>query len=65
MNLKHQQCDLIIHDVSPLQYRTNKIDLTTPWIFSYIGFLIPVDDDSANIFAVIKPFQWQVRYLKL
>jgi ionotropic glutamate receptor len=55
----HQQCDLIINDlISPLFRK--KIDFTTPWIFAYYGLLIPVDDDTANIQAVVKPFQWPV-----
>jgi hypothetical protein len=55
----HQQCDLIINDLIPPLFR-KKIDFTTPWIFAYYGLLIPVDDDTANIQAVVKPFQWPV-----
>jgi hypothetical protein len=31
-----------------------------PWIYDYFSFLIPVPDESANINAVVKPFQWPV-----
>nr|CAH0101879.1 unnamed protein product [Daphnia galeata] len=54
-----QRCDLLITDVPPPFYRS-KIDMTTPWVFSYYGLLIPVNDDTANINAVVKPFQWPV-----
>jgi len=45
--------------VLPLFYRRH-IDMTTPWTFTYYTLLIPVDGDTANIDAVIKPFQWPV-----
>ncbi|EFX82122.1 hypothetical protein DAPPUDRAFT_241220 [Daphnia pulex] len=35
-------------------------DVTTPMAFEPYRFLIPVQDDTANINAVIKPFQWPV-----
>ncbi len=36
------------------------MDLTTPWNYGYLAFLIPVPDNVANISAVVKPFQWPV-----
>nr|CAH0101875.1 unnamed protein product [Daphnia galeata] len=57
--LWEQKSDLIIFDVTPSFYRSN-IDMATPWVFSYCGLLIPVYDDTANINAVVKPFQWPV-----
>ena len=38
------------------------VDLTTPWIYSYMAFLIPVPDNKANISAIVKPFQWPVTF---
>jgi hypothetical protein len=34
--------------------------MTLPWIYDHFAFLIPVPDESANINAVVKPFQWPV-----
>ena len=55
-----QECDLIINNVVPtIQY--NKImDLTTYWLYDYFALVIPIPDETANINAVIKPFQWPV-----
>ncbi|EFX82168.1 hypothetical protein DAPPUDRAFT_241316 [Daphnia pulex] len=36
------------------------VDFTLPWIYDHFAFLIPVPDESANINAVVKPFQWPV-----
>jgi ionotropic glutamate receptor len=51
---------LLVHDtVSTLQ--TSKIvDLTLPWAYDFFAFLIPGPDESTNINAVVKPFQWPV-----
>jgi hypothetical protein len=36
------------------------VDVTIPLVFQPYRFLIPVQGDTANINAVIKPFQWPV-----
>ncbi|XP_046448343.1 ionotropic receptor 93a-like isoform X2 [Daphnia pulex] len=54
-----QECDLLVHDVPSLFYRS-RIDMTIPWIFTNYALLIPVAGDTANINAAIKPFQWPV-----
>jgi hypothetical protein len=35
-------------------------DYTLPWAYDQFAFLIPIADESANINAVVKPFQWPV-----
>ena len=44
-----------------------KIDLTLPWLYSSIDFMIPVPRSisSTNIDSVIKPFQYPVRRTKV
>ena len=44
----------------PTNGRNNIVDMTWPYIFDAIAFLIHVADDEANITAIIKPFQWPV-----
>ncbi len=34
--------------------------MTVPWIYRGFGILIAVEDDTANVQSVIKPFQWPV-----
>ncbi|EFX82357.1 hypothetical protein DAPPUDRAFT_316873 [Daphnia pulex] len=55
-----QQCDLIIQDVVPTFQRYKVVDLTTYWIYADAAFLIPASAETANINAVVKPFQWPV-----
>lgn len=40
--------------------RNQIVDLTLPWVYDSSAFLIPVPDESANINAIVKPFQWPV-----
>jgi hypothetical protein len=55
---------LLVHDtIATFQYNT-VVDFTMPWIYDDFAFLIPVPDESANIDAVAKPFQWPVGTLK-
>jgi hypothetical protein len=55
-----QEADLLVHDtVANFQYNS-VVDFTLPWIYAHYAFLIPVPDESANITAVVKPFQWPV-----
>jgi hypothetical protein len=49
----------MVQDVTPIFHRS-QIEMTTPWIFTNYALLIPVAGDTANINAVIKPFQWPV-----
>jgi ionotropic glutamate receptor len=39
-------------------------DVTLPWAYDHFSFLIPVPDETANINAVVKPFQWPVTIIK-
>ncbi|XP_046449191.1 ionotropic receptor 93a-like [Daphnia pulex] len=58
--LLDQQCDLLVHDTVPTLQTSKIVDLTLPWAYDFFAFLIPVPDESANINAVVKPFQWPV-----
>jgi hypothetical protein len=55
-----QQADLLIENVVPTTRRNQIVDLTLPSIYDYYAFVIPIPDESANINAVVKPFQWPV-----
>ena len=44
----------------PTVWRNKIVDLTFPWTYDNFAILIPVPDETANINAVIKPFQWPV-----
>jgi hypothetical protein len=55
-----QQCDLLVIGVGLTHGRFKVVDVTTPMAFESYRFLIPVQGDTANINAVIKPFQWPV-----
>lgn len=60
-----QRSDLLLQDVTPTSQRMKVVDLTAPWIYAYMAFLIPVPDGSdntSNMSAIIKPFQWPVGY---
>jgi ionotropic glutamate receptor len=56
-----QQCDLLVIGVGLTHGRFKVVDVTTPMAFESYRFLIPVQGDTANINAVIKPFQWPVQ----
>lgn len=51
---------MLIHDIAQTIDRQQTIDMTLPWIYRGFGILIAVEDDTANVKAVIKPFQWPV-----
>jgi ionotropic glutamate receptor len=55
-----QQCDLLVHYILPTIHRNTIVDLTLPWTYDHFALLIPAPDETANINAVIKPFQWPV-----
>ncbi|XP_046641432.1 uncharacterized protein LOC124326572 isoform X2 [Daphnia pulicaria] len=55
-----QQCELLVNDLIPTFQRNKVVDFTLPWAYDHIKFLIPVTDESANINAVVKPFQWPI-----
>ncbi len=57
-----QQSDLIVSAIRSTVQRNKIVDQTTPWEFSKLGLLIPVQDETANINAVVKPFQWPVKH---
>ena len=43
--------------MSPTRYQLVEL---IQWITSEMEFIIPVPDSSANIDAIVKPFQWAV-----
>ena len=45
--------------------RNQIVDLTLPWVYDSSAFLSPVPDESANINAIVKPFQWPVSTMEL
>nr|CAH0104494.1 unnamed protein product [Daphnia galeata] len=55
-----EQCDLLIQNVLATTRRNQIVDLTLPWVYDSSAFLIPVPDESANINAIVKPFQWPI-----
>lgn len=44
----------------PSQKRQQIVDITVPWVFTSASLLMHVPDESVNIYAVVKPFQWPV-----
>jgi hypothetical protein len=52
---------LVAQDVLPTFQRNKIVDLTANWVFDNVAFLIPVPVETANMNAVVKPFQWPVR----
>ena len=36
-----------------------------PWGITYLQLIFPVSDSSANIDAIVKPYQWAVIYSKI
>jgi hypothetical protein len=59
-NYVSQQSELLVHDtIATFQYNS-VVDFTLPWVYDHFAFLIPVPDETANINAVVKPFQWPV-----
>jgi hypothetical protein len=53
---------LLVHNIYPT-LRTNAIvDLTLPWAYDDYAFAIPIPVETANINAIVKPFQWQVSH---
>lgn len=57
-----QRCDLLLQDVvaSVLYKYQPVIDTTVPWVYTTSALLTHISDDTLNIKAVIKPFQWPV-----
>nr|CAH0109179.1 unnamed protein product [Daphnia galeata] len=58
--LWNQESDFLLQDVMQTYQRNRYIDMSVPWIFGSFSLLMPVQDDTANVNAVIKPFQWPV-----
>ncbi|KAI9563542.1 hypothetical protein GHT06_011005 [Daphnia sinensis] len=54
------QCDIIVSGVPVTHERSRVVDLTFPWTYGCYALLIPAQEQIANIFATIKPFQWPV-----
>ena len=55
-----QEADLLATSVAPTSERLLIVDITMPFAYDYYAFLIPVSDATANVNAIIKPFQWPV-----
>ncbi|XP_046449197.1 glutamate receptor ionotropic, delta-1-like [Daphnia pulex] len=55
-----QQSDLLVHYILPTIHRNTIVDLTLPWTYDHFALLIPAPDETANINAVVKPFQWPI-----
>ncbi|EFX82216.1 hypothetical protein DAPPUDRAFT_316861 [Daphnia pulex] len=55
-----RQCDFLVHEVTLTPLRLKMSDYTLPWAYDQFAFIIPIADESANINAVVKPFQWPV-----
>jgi ionotropic glutamate receptor len=51
---------LLVHDTVPTLQTSKIVDLTLPWAYDFFAFLSLVPDETANINAVVKPFQWPV-----
>jgi hypothetical protein len=49
--------------VVPTFQRNKVVDLTAYWFYGNVAILIPAPHETANINAVVKPFQWPVRTL--
>ncbi|XP_046648429.1 glutamate receptor ionotropic, kainate 5-like [Daphnia pulicaria] len=58
--LWNQQADLLVHDTIANYQYNSVVDFSLPWIYAYYTFLIPIPDESANVNAVVKPFQWPI-----
>nr|CAH0102968.1 unnamed protein product [Daphnia galeata] len=54
------ECDLLINSIVPTVQYNKIMDLTTYWLYDYFALVIPVPDETANINAFIKPFQWPI-----
>ena len=55
-----QEADLLVTSVAQSSERLKIVDITMPFAYDSFAFLIPVSDVTANINAIIKPFQWPV-----
>ncbi len=55
-----QKCDFLTAGVTPTSGRMKLADLTVPWMYDCYDLLFAVTEDTVNIDAVVKPFQWPV-----
>ncbi len=55
-----QKCDFLTAAVTPTFERVKRADLTVPWVYDCYDLLFAVTEDTVNIDAVVKPFQWPV-----
>ncbi|EFX82352.1 hypothetical protein DAPPUDRAFT_241436 [Daphnia pulex] len=58
--LLDQRCELLVQHIHPTFQTNAVVDLTLPWAYSDCVFAIPIPVETANINAVVKPFQWQI-----
>ncbi|XP_032789947.2 LOW QUALITY PROTEIN: glutamate receptor ionotropic, kainate 2 [Daphnia magna] len=54
------RCDFLATAVVQTWERNKVVDLTMPWEYTTLSFLIPVPIEIPNIKSVVKPFQWPV-----
>jgi hypothetical protein len=55
-----QKCDFLTAGVTATSGRMKLADLTVPWMYDCYDLLFAVTEDTVNINAVVKPFQWPV-----
>ncbi|XP_046449177.1 glutamate receptor ionotropic, kainate 2-like [Daphnia pulex] len=58
--LLDQRCEFLVHNIYPTLRTNAVVDLTLPWAYDDYAFAIPIPVETANINAVVKPFQWQI-----
>ena len=55
-----KEADLVLGGTASTSNRIKKIDFSTPWLETPIGFLIPYPTSNENIAAIVKPFDLTV-----
>ena len=55
---------MLLQDVLPTNERQQVVDITVPWVYTSVALLMHAPDESANINAITKPFQWPVKRKK-
>ncbi|XP_046445178.1 uncharacterized protein LOC124194839 [Daphnia pulex] len=57
------ECDVIIAVIRQTPQRLRLLELVHPWMYASMAFMIPMPEVSQNnVDAVVKPFQFWVRY---
>ena len=53
----------MLKDIQMTAERYKMLELI-PWVITSVQFIFQVSDSSANIDAIVKPYQWAVMYSK-